>query len=139
MYRKKTTGRAFSIPLGIALALLISLVLTLGGSAAAAALVSAERIGEGAIGYAAMLILAVATLVGAWVSVVFVKRLRLQVAMLFGGCYYLLLLATTALLFGGQYQGMGVTAMIILAASALVAFMPMSNAKTWKKKKMPYR
>ena len=139
MYRNKISGRALSIPLGIAIALFISLVLTLGGAATAAALVSSERIGEGAIGYAAMLTLAVATLIGAWMAVVLIKRLRLQIAMLFGGCYYLLLLATTALLFGGQYQGMGVTAIIVLAASALVAFLPMSNAKTWKKKKSAYR
>ena len=139
MYGMKNGGRALSIPAGIGLALLISMLVTLAGSAIAAALISSERIGEGAIGYASMLTLGLAALAGAWIAVILVKRLRLQVAMIFGGCYYLLLLATTALLFGGQYQGMGVTAIVVLAASALVAFLPMTKSKTWKKKKVAYR
>lgn len=139
MYGKKNRGRAMSIPAGIGIALFLSMVITLAGSALAAALVSSERIGEGAIGYASMLTLALAALAGAWIAVILIQRLRLQVSMIFGGCYYLFLLAMTALLFGGQYQGMGVTAIVVLAACALVAFLPMSKSKTWKKKKMSYR
>lgn len=135
----KKSGRAMSIPVGIGLALLISLLITLAGSALIAIMVSSERIGEGAIGYGAMVTLALATLAGAWIAVAFVKRLRLQVSMIFGACYYLLLLAMTALLFGGQYQGMGTTALVVLIGSALIAFLPMTKSKSWKKKKMPYR
>lgn len=140
MYRKKkTTGAAMGIAAGLAFALLASLAVTLAGSALTALLVSSEKIGEGAIGYAAMMILALASVLGAWVAVILVKRLRLQVAMLSGGCYYLMLLAMTALLFGGQYQGMGTTAIIVLAGSALIAFLPAKGSKTGKRKKMAYR
>lgn len=140
MYRKmKTTGTAMSIPAGIAFALLASMVMTLAGSALTALLVSSEKIGEGAIGYMAMLILALASVIGALVAVMLVKRLRLQVSMIFGGSYYLLLLAMTALLFGGQYQGMGITACIILVACAVVAFFPAKGAKIGKRTKMAYR
>lgn len=140
MYRKKKiSGTAMGLPVGIGLALLVSILITLAGSAVAALLVSSEKIGEGTIGYASMMILAMASLLGAWIAVMLVKRLRLQVAMLFGGCYYLLLLAMTALLFGGQYQGMGVTAIIILAGSALVAFWPAKKSSGGKRKKVGYR
>ena len=140
MYRKKNTmGTAMGIPVGLALALVASLVVTLAGAALTALLVSSEKIGEGAIGYAAMMILALASVLGAWVAVLLIKRLRLQVAMLFGGCYYLMLLAMTALLFGGQYQGMGTTAIIVLAGSALIAFLPAKGANIGKRKKMAYR
>ena len=127
------------LPVGIGLALLVSFLITLAGSAVTALLVSSEKIGQGAIGYASMMILALASLLGAWIAVVLVKRLRLQVAMLFGGCYYLLLLAMTALLFGGQYQGMGITAIIIFAGSALIAFWPAKKLSAGKMKKVGYR
>lgn len=140
MYRKnKTTGTAMSIPVGIAFALLVSMIMTLAGAALTALLVSSEKIGEGAIGYMVILILAITSVIGALIAVMSVKRLRLQVSMIFGGSYYLLLLAMTALLFGGQYQGMGITAMIVLTGSALIAFLPAKGFKIGKRKKMAYR
>ncbi len=137
--KKKTTGTAMTLPAGIGLALLISMLITLAGSALVAIMVLSEKIGEGAVGYAAMAILALSSVAGAWIAVILVKRLRLQVSIIFGGCYYLLLLAMTALLFGGQYQGMGTTAIIILVGSALVAFLPATGTKTGKRKKVAYR
>ncbi len=137
--KKKVTGTAMGIPGGLGLGILVCLLITLMGAALTAWLVTSERIGEGTTGYAAMVILALSSAVGSLVAVHFVKRLRLQVCMLTGGLYYLTLLAMTALLFGGQYQGMGISAIIILAGCAIVAFLPSKNGRVGLKRKKAYR
>lgn len=136
---QKLSGRAFGIPAGVGLGALISLLITLAGAALASYLIAAEKIGEGAMGFSVMIILIVAAIFGAWCAVSMVKRLRLQVSMMSGACYYLVLLALTALFFGGQYEGMGVCALIILAGSALVALIPSKSGKIFMKKKRSYR
>lgn len=137
--RKKVKGAAMTIPAGLGISLLVSMIITLAGAAAASHLIASEKIGEGSIGFAAMVILAIAAIMGAWCAISLVKRLRLQVCMMAGGCYYLTLLAMTALLFGGQYQGMGVTAIVILAGCAVVAFFPTKMGGNRKHKKRAYR
>ena len=140
MYAKrKVTGTAMGIPGGIGLGLVVSLLITIAGAALTAWLIVSEKIGEGTIGYAAMVLLAIASATGALVAVALIKRLRLQICMLTGGCYYLALLAMTALLFGGQYQGMGVAAIVILAGCALIAFLPAKNGRVGWKRKKAYR
>lgn len=137
--KKKVTGTAMGIPGGLSLGILVSLLITLAGAALTAWLIASEKIGEGSIGYAAMVILAISSAIGALVAVHLVKRMRLQVCMMTGGCYYLTLLAMTALLFGGQYQGMGVSAIVILAGCALIAFLPAKNRQFGLKRKKVYR
>ena len=77
---------------------------------------------------AAFISLAV-TLAGAAVAVGKIKRRRVYVCLLSGGIYYGILLAMTALFFGGQYQGMGVTALLVLAGSGLVALLGLRGEK----------
>ena len=84
--KKKVTGTALGIPGGVGLGIVVSLLITLAGAALAAWLIASEKIGEGSIGYAAMVILALASASGALVAVLLTKRLRLQVCMLTGGC-----------------------------------------------------
>ena len=136
---KKVSGAAMTIPAGLGIGLLVSMVITLAGAAAASHLVASEKIGEGSIGFAAMIILALASVMGAWCAISLVKRQRLQVCMMAGGCYYLTLLAITALLFGGQYQGMGVTAIVIAVGCSLVALLPNKIGSKIKTKKRAYR
>lgn len=136
---QKLFGRALGIPAGVGLGALISLLITLVGAALVSYLIAAEKIGEGTIGFSALIILSVAAAIGAWCAVSVVKRLRLQVSMMSGGSYYLILLALTALFFGGQYEGMGVSALIILAGCALVALIPSKSGKIFRKKKRSYR
>ena len=140
MYAKrKVTGAAMGIPVGLGLGAAASLLITFAGAALTAWLIVSEKIGEGTAGYAIMVILALASAAGSFVAVHLVKRLRLQVCMLTGGIYYLTLLAMTALLFGGQYQGMGVSAIIILGGCALIAFLPTKNNGFGMKRKKVYR
>lgn len=133
--KSKVTGTARGIPSGLGLATLISMIVTFAGAAAVSHLISTGKLSEDAIGYAVMVILAVSAAMGAWSAISLIKRLRLQVCLMAGGCYYLILLATTALFFGGQYQGMLIHAIIIAVVCVLIAIIPGKNGSTWKKKK----
>ena len=139
MMKRKFSGRALSIPAGLGIGLLIALVVTVAGAAITSWLIYAEKIGEGSSGYAAMLILALAAGTSALSAVYLIKKQRLQICMLTGVCYYLSLLGMTALLFGGQYQGMGMSAIVILSVCALIAFLPSKNNGVIGKKKKLYR
>lgn len=137
--KKKLSGTALSIPAGLGVGLLVGLVVTIAGAALAAWLLATEKIGESSAGYAAMVILALAAAFDALTAVYLIKKQRLQVSMLSGVCYYLTLLAMTALFFGGQYRGMGVSAIIVLAISAIIAFLPTKNGTARGKRKRVYR
>ena len=137
--KKKVTGTAKGIPVGLGLGLASSLLITIGGAALTAWMVAGEKIGEASGGYAVIVILVLSSALGALVSTWLIKRLRLQMCMLSGGLYYLSLLAMTALLFGGQYQGMGASAVAVLAGCAVIAFLPTKNGHVGLKKKKHYR
>lgn len=136
---KKTTGTALSIPAGLGLGVLVSITVTLLGVTVIAWLLSAERIEEGSIGYIAMGILSIAAILGCLTAVGKTKRLRLQISMLSGACYFLTLLAITALFFGGRYQAVGTTLAIIVVCCALVAFLPGNKKGPRKPKSKRYR
>ena len=136
---QKVTGTAAGVPAGLGLGLLISGIITLAGAAAVSHLIATEKMGEGTIDYAAMVVLTISAAMGAWGAAAFVKRLRLQVCLLSGACYYLFLLAFTALFFGGQYAGMGVTAVAVLIGCGVVAFIPRRKGQNWRKGKKAYR
>lgn len=138
-YNHKVKGTATAVPIGLAVGGVISLIITLAGSAAIAHLVLKERLGEGGIGYASMVILLLSAVMGAWGAFSCIKKQRLQICLLSAAVYYLLLLGITALFFGGQYQGMGVTAAVILAGVMIVALFPTKGSAKFKLKKRAYR
>lgn len=130
----KVTGTSSSIPVGIALGVLSALAISLIGVAISAYLIHGEIVKQNSIGFAALIILVLAAASGGLVAMSRIKRLRMQMSLLTGACYYLLLLSITALFFGGQYQGMGVAALAVLAGSGLVSFLGMREKKTGKMK-----
>ena len=132
---QKVTGTAVSMPAGIAIGCAVSLLITITGSALVAKLISDEVVNDTAIGYGAMMILLLASALGASISAAKVKRLRLQVCMLSGAAYYAALLGITALFFGGQYQGMGVTALVVLAGTGAAVLVSTKEKKTRKFRK----
>ena len=137
--KMKATRKAMGIPTGIAVSTLISLIISLGGAAVCAWLVSSEKIGECSIGYAAMFVVMLASAAGAWFNTYMIQRHRLQMCLLSGTCYFLSLLAMTALFFGGQYQGLGAMAIVILCGCAVIAFFPTKKGQLKLKKKRSYR
>ena len=132
---RKVTGTAVTMPVGIAIGWGIGIAVTLVGSILVAKLISDEILQSSAIGYGAMLILLLASVLGAVVSIAKVQRRRLQVCLLSGVVYYASLLACTALFFGGQYQGMGVTALVVLAGVGTVVLLGCREKKQKKYRK----
>lgn len=118
---RKVTGKAKSVPAGLALALAISMGITLFGSLIIAILLDSQTMQESGVGYGSMLLLLLSSTAGAFVAVNTIKRQLLPMCMLSGLCYYAMLLAVTALFFGGQYQGMGVTALVVMAGCCVTA------------------
>ena len=117
---QKVTGTALPIPMGLALGALASLGMTVLLSAGSAWLILAGKLPEDAVGYCAMVILLMSSAAGAATAIGRIKRRRLQMGLASGGIYYGCLLAAAATLFGGIYDGMGVTALMVLCGSALV-------------------
>ena len=138
VFQIKPKGTAKAVPIGLATGALVSIVVTFVGSAALSWLVLSEKVGEQGIGYGSMSILLIAAILGAWTAVASIQKQRLQMCVLSGLIYYLLLLAITALFFGGQYTGMWVTALVILIGVLIVAFFPNKSGKM-KFRKRPYR
>ncbi len=121
--QNKATGRAASMPLGLCIGALISLALTLVMAGIIAWLVDKGSMPIAGIGYGAMVTLFAAAAAGALTASRKIKRMRMQVCLISGAVYFLLLLSMTALFFGGQYQGIGVTAVVVFGG-AVVAILP---------------
>lgn len=132
---QKVTGRASSMAGGLAVGGSTSLAVTLAGSVLCAVLVSREMIAETAIGYCALAILLMASFVGTSVAVGKIKHRRLYVCVLSGVIYYAALLALTALFFGGQYQGMRVTAMAVSTGCAIVILLDVGQGRSGRSRR----
>lgn len=115
------------MPAGLAVGALFAMVWTILGALSVAKLIDSEVIPETAVGYGSGLILLTASLGAALVSFSRIKHQRALVCMAAGGIYFLMLLAVTALFFGGQYTGIGVTALLIAAGSGTAVLMGMSG------------
>lgn len=120
---RKVTGKAASMPVGLAMGAAVSVGVTLTMSAMAARLVYSGRLDEKNIGYCAMVVLILSALLGATVSEKKIKRRKLIVCGASGLIYYTILLITTAILFGGEYRGMGTTALIVLCGCGVAALL----------------
>lgn len=121
--RQKTTGTASSVPGGLAYGALAAVILTLAGAAVTAFLIDSEKMAWSNTGYAVMVILILSSWAGASVTAERVKRQRLAMCIASGGVYLVILLAFTALFFGGQYSGVGETALLIFCGSLLGLFL----------------
>lgn len=117
----KVTGRASSVPAGLAVSGIVSLVTTVLIVTIGGALISKEILPQEQIGYCSMLALLLGAVMGAVTAVRKIQRRRILVCMMSGGVYFLVLLAITAMFFGGQYQGVGVTFLLILGGSVIGA------------------
>lgn len=118
---RKPTGRTKSMPVGLALGALTALGITVGLSLVGGKLMDMGVMGENVTGYWAMGMLILSAFAGAMVAVGCIRRRKLAVCGLSTMIYYITLLGITALLFGGEYQGVGVTALVVLCGGALAA------------------
>ena len=114
---QKVTGRASSVPGGLATGVTIGLGITLITSYLAAFMASRELLDRGAFGYCAIAVLLLASFVDAKIAVAKIKKMPLKMAAASGLLLYVLLLSLTALFFGGQYDAMGATLIVVLIGS----------------------
>lgn len=133
---RKVTGNAASMGAGLALGAAVSMAVTIAFSLLTAKLVDSGSLAESGIGYAAMGILLLSSILGAMTAIRRIKRQRLVVCLASGGIYYALLLSMTALFFGGQYTGMGVTALVVAGGCGAVILAGMGQGGAGRKRKI---
>jgi len=131
---KMPTGRSSGVSVGILIGVLVCVGVTLIATVILAWLITTEKMGESAVGYGAMVALLLSAILGSWTASAKIGRLRTQVCLITGGIYYLVLLSITALFFGGQYQGMGVAAILVIAGSGVTALLGIREKKSRKNK-----
>lgn len=130
---RKVTGKASSMPAGLAMAGGLSMAVTLVLSLVLAKLLDSGSLGEGSVGYGALVILLLSSGLGAWLATVKIKRRRLAACMASGALYYILLIGMTALFFGGQYTGMGVTALAVAGGCLTVCLLGSGQGRARKR------
>jgi putative membrane protein (TIGR04086 family) len=118
-HKRGMNGRARSLPMGLAVGCGISVGLTVVLAAIVAKLIDTQTLQETAIGYAAMGILLVSSFLGSVAAGNGIKRRKRMVCCMSALCYYVVLLSLTALFFGGEYQGMVATALVVLCGGIL--------------------
>ena len=132
---QKPSGRASSMPMGLTTGLVTSLGITILLAALSAKMVDMQWIEEKDIGYCAMVILLAAPYGGAVTAQNRIKRQRLLVCAISGGLYFLVLMGITALFFGGQYEAVGVTSLLIVGGTALSVLSGGQHNRAGKRRK----
>ncbi len=128
-YNRKVTGKASSIPAGLAYGTAVSILITAAGTMLIGNMIHTERLQWEQVGYGILIQILAASFLGAWTAYRKIKRQRLLVCLLMGLVYLILLLSMTALFFGGQYQAVGVAAGLILAGSGSAGLLGLKQKK----------
>ena len=131
---RKVTGRASSVPAGLATGTMTGFLIALLLSALAAYLVSCEMLSMNKIGYSAMIVLILSSCIGAWIAGKRIKKMPLQMAVASGLLFYIMLLSMTALCFGGQYGAMGSTLLFVMIGSGAGGVLASGTAIKRKRK-----
>lgn len=121
----KQAGKARSVPGGLAMAVSVSVLMTIVGSVVIALCLNEEKITWQQAGYWIMGMLLAASFVGGKCAYGAIKRQRLVVCVMSGLLYWGLLLCVTALFFGGKFGAVWETAGIIAAGSGTSALITM--------------
>ena len=124
---RKPTGTSSSIPGGLAIGVMAAMLLTVLLGCLLAVLVSREVFQEDAIGYGVMAIPFLSSAVGGSAAYSRIRHRRMLVFALSGLSYLVTLTGLTALFFGGQYEGIFPTAMLIIGGSG-VGFLRSASA-----------
>ena len=133
---RKLTGRASSMAGGLAIGAIASILVTVLICAIGAHMISREILAQSQTGYCAIAALLTATITGGAVASGKIKRKKMMVCLLSGLVYFSILIIVTALLFGGRYQGIGVT-LITVAIGSIASALLVNHDK--KKKVGPRR
>ena len=129
------SGRALSIPSGLALGAAVSTVITVLVSFIGAQMIMNQVLPQEQIGYCSMAALLSGTILGAMTAAGKIKHRKLLVCMLSGVVFLCILLAATAMFFGGQYEGFGVTAITVLLGCVAAAILTNGKGRRHSKQK----
>ncbi len=132
---RKVSGTAASMPGGLVLGAVVSLGVTILMSSLLAKMINDGMMKAENIGYGIMVLLLAASFTGALTACSRIKRRRMLVCGLEGLIYFGILLSITALFFGGQYSGVGVTALLIMAGSFCAALLGLRQGRGVKGRK----
>ena len=110
----KVTGRASSVPAGLAVGAVVSVLVTTAICMIGGWMIGSEMIAQDKIGYCSITALLASAIVGSIVAAKKIQRKRLLIALASGGIYYAVLVAATIVFFDGEFQGMGVTFITVL-------------------------
>lgn len=137
LVNRKPTGRASGFPAGLAIGTFVSMLLTAALAAILALLVSRETVAEKDLGYGVMLILFLSSALGSTVAYARIRHRRLLVYALSGLCYLVTMTALTALFFGGQFDGIFPTAMLIIGGTGVAFLRSAGTGRAGKRYKIP--
>ena len=132
---QKVTGRAMSMPSGLALGALVSMATTILVAFIGAELILQEVVSQDLVGYFSMAALVTATILGAVTAARKIKRQKAIICLISGGIYFGVLLAVTAVFFGGQYEGFVITLMTVALSSAAAIMIAAREGKSGVKRK----
>lgn len=126
---RKPTGTAKSMPVGLALGWIASMVITGVACGAITWLILSGKAGWGIMGYGSIGILLTASYVGATVSCKMIMHRKLLACILSGTIYLLSLLVLVAMMFGGQLNGFWATALLVVGGTATAALVHCAEKK----------
>ena len=136
---KKVGGTAVSMPVGIMTGVSVSFFTTAGLAVLLTWLELAGKIDEKLIGYYSIGVLLIASVLGSLLSAVKIKRRWMLVCCITGVLYYLVLVGSTALFFGGNYRGVGVSGIVILAGTLGSGVFGLNRGRGGEKRYKKYR
>ena len=131
---QRVSGRADSIPVGLAVGAVSSILLTIACVTILAKLVDNGKLLWENIGYGIMIQTIGVSFIGAKIAYMRIKRQRLLICLLSGLIYYGFLIATAAIFFGGQYDGMAVTGLLVLAGCVCASLLGLRLRKAGQHK-----
>lgn len=131
---KKQTSPLGGILIGIAAAILVSLIFCL----VAAGLLNSEKIGEGSVKYTVCGVQVVSLIIGILIAQLVYKERAAIISVAVSGVYFVLLLCINLLFYDGSIRNIGLHLLCILA-STLVGILPTFKKEKVYKKRRPIR
>ena len=125
----RTTGKSMSIPGGLALSGVTSMCITLLFSLLLAKLLNDQKVSWDQVGYWIIVMLFTSAFLGAKAAITSIRRPRVVISVMSGTLYWALLLCITALFFGGNFDAVSETAMVIIAGSSCAAMVSLPQKK----------
>lgn len=116
--KTKRTGRALSIPAGLALGWAVAAGIMVGMAALLALMIHTEKLPMEKLGYGMTAMYLLSSFLGALTASRRIKHQQVLICLMAGLLQLGFLLLTTALFLGGQYDAVGVSGGLILAGSA---------------------